>query len=55
MSEQTLSKKEDVGTSFALKEFLAYEADTRIAFVKKAPEMPRFDKVIIDVVKYFLL
>ena len=47
MSEQTLSKKEDVGTSFALKEFLAYEADTRIAFVKKAPEMPRFDKVII--------
>ena len=31
----------------AIKEFLAYEADTSIAFVKKAPEMPRLDKVLV--------
>lgn len=29
----------------ALREFLAYEGDATIAFVKSAPEIPRFDQV----------
>ena len=42
---QTLITREQVGNSLAIREFLAYEGDARIAFVKKASEVPRIDKV----------
>ena len=34
-----------MGNSLALREFVAYEGDARIAFVKKATEGARIDKV----------
>ena len=39
-------KKDEVCNSLALRDFLAYEGDANIAFVKKANEVPRIDKVI---------
>ena len=42
---QTIAKLDGLGSSFALKEFLAYEADSAVAFVKKAREIARIDKV----------
>ena len=43
---------EDVGNSMALREFLAYEGDAALAFVRKAPEIPRIDKVFGGVCFY---
>ena len=41
---QVLCSKEIINTGIELQEFLAYERDASIAFVKKASEVPRIDK-----------
>lgn len=43
-SPQALIHRDQVGNSLAMREFLAYEEDAHIAFVKKA-HVPRIDKV----------
>ena len=52
---QNLIKKEDICNGPELKEFLAYEGDAHIAFVRKAPEInvPRIDKVGNFLFTYF--
>ena len=51
---QSLIVMQEVCNSTALKEFLAYEGDGRIAFVRSASDnLPRFDKV--SIVIYLLL
>ncbi|ELU11967.1 hypothetical protein CAPTEDRAFT_216775 [Capitella teleta] len=47
---KALIKKEEIGKSLALRDFLAYEGDANIAFVKKANEVPRIDKILIRTV-----
>ena len=42
---QALITKPRISGSNVMKEFLAYERDASIAFVKRAPEIPRIDKV----------
>lgn len=44
---QSLIKKEDICNGTEMNEFLAYEGDAHIAYVRKTPEIsvPRFDKV----------
>lgn len=49
---KNLIKKEDICNGPELKEFLAYEGDAHIAFVRKAPEInvPRIDKAFVKTV-----
>ncbi|OWF45493.1 sorting nexin-19-like [Mizuhopecten yessoensis] len=46
---KSLIQKLDICNGFELKEFLAYEGDGHIAFVRKAPEIsvPRIDKMFV--------
>ena len=52
---QALIKQEEIGKSLALRDFLAYEGDANIAFVKKANEVPRIDKVHFLTLHWFKL